>query len=228
MRPARNGLGCGKKPITMKQLISKLPGLRAADKPVLAEKKSAGSSPEENQDNRHSIEDDSDNGIRRQLIQMLLRDGLRKCGIPPDWVECQMMVVNSRSRGPGMYVRLVMRHWDLSLLTYAHAFQQQLLAAITQFEPQASGWLHGFLWEFDVGDTCPYLDMPDPAVWRVALPPAKAATAALPAGAVAGADAEVLQDLQRMFAIRDANIEQQAFANTVPIDFQNTEPARPP
>ena len=103
----------------MKQLISKLMERRAADKPVLAAKKTVKSLPAENQDSSHTIEDNSDNGTRRRLVQMLLRDGLRQHAIPPDWVECQMMVINSRSRGPGMYVRLVMRQWDLRLLTYA-------------------------------------------------------------------------------------------------------------
>jgi hypothetical protein len=225
-------------------MISKLLGLKTAEKPektnkpALAGRKAAKSAPADNRDNPRTIEDNSDNGIRRQLVQVLLRDCLRKNGIPTGWVECQMMVVSSRSRGPGMYVRLVMRHWDLRLLTYAHAFEAQLLAAITQFEPEASTWLQGISWDFDVGNTCPYLDMPEPAFWlahsapaHASAPSTVAATVAVPAGAVAATaagtdtDAEVLQDLQRMFAIRDADIEQQAA--TAPVDFQNTEPSRP-
>ncbi|MGQ2981737.1 MAG: hypothetical protein ACT6Q9_18765, partial [Polaromonas sp.] len=213
-----------------------------------------------------TIEDNSDNATRRQLVQMMLRDGLRKHGIPPGWVECRILVVNSRSRGQGLYLNLVMRHWDMLLLTYAHAFQQQLLSAITEFEPQASVWLHGISWELDVGDSCPYLDMPDPSIWVDILAsdaPAPRASAAMPrpvvkatpppeftpmpapvvapvapvaasvlppaapapAPAVSEEDADVLADLERMFAIRDANIKQQAFADTAPVDFQNTEPS---
>ena len=222
----------------MKQLISKLMERRAADKPVVAAKKTVKSLPAENQDSSHTIEDNSDNGTRRRLVQMLLRDGLRQHAIPADWVECQMMAINSRSRGPGMYVRLVMRQWDLRLLTYAYAFQTQLLAAITQFEPQAPTWLRGVSWAFDVGNTCPYPDMPDRSMWRAASP--RAETPGLSPGPVSvptnsaavaatgtDTDTEVMQDLERMFAIRDANIEQQAFADTAPVDFQNTEPLRP-
>lgn len=241
----------------MRQAISKLLGLKtgpAPTEPPHSQSKVVKRERAEDPDNPHSIEDNSDNATRRQLIQMMLRDGLRKHGIPPGWVECRMLVVNSRSRGPGVYVRLVMRHWDMLLLTYANAFQQQFMAAITEFEPQASVWLHGISWELDVGETCPYMDMPDPSIWLelsqparssmpvvaamlqasppepapAPVPAAAAPSAQAPSAALAGSDedAEVLQDLERMFAIRDANIKQQAFADTTPLDFQNTEPAK--
>jgi len=251
----------------MREAISKLLGLKtekAPTEPPRKRPKMLASERVQNlldADNPHTIEDNSDNATRRQLVQMMLRDGLRKHGIPPGWVECRMLVVNSRSRGPGLYVRLVMRHWDMLLLTYAHAFQQQLMAAITEFEPQAPEWLHGISWELDVGDTCPYPDMPDPAIWLELSQPAVArdipvvesllpasppppvpapapAPALVPefepvpaAGAAAASpapdeDAEVLADLERMFAIRDAHLGQQAFADTAPGDFQNTEPGK--
>lgn len=160
----------------MRQAISKLLGLKtgpAPTEPPHSQSKVVKRERAEDPDNPHSIEDNSDNATRRQLIQMMLRDGLRKHGIPPGWVECRMLVVNSRSRGPGVYVRLVMRHWDMLLLTYANAFQQQFMAAITEFEPQASVWLHGISWELDVGETCPYMDMPDPSIWLELSQPAR-------------------------------------------------------
>jgi len=234
----------------MRQAINKLLGLKtpqAPEKPAAAPAMLKKNERAESLDNPHTIDDNSDNATRRQLVQMMLRDGLRKHGIPPGWVECRMLVVNSRSRGTGLYVRLVMRHWDLLLLTYAHAFQQQLLAAITEFEPQASDWLHGVSWELDVGNTCPYLDMPDPSVWlevsapvQTAVPmpvvslmpedaisPLAAPAASLSLSSAPPApdqDAEVLQDLQRMFAIRDAHLQQPADGTPAP-DFQHTEPS---
>ncbi|MDO8387843.1 MAG: hypothetical protein Q7T13_15795 [Polaromonas sp.] len=249
----------------MRQAINRLLGRKAtestkAPEPAVAPPV-ARSERADGRDNPHTIEDNSDNATRRQLVQMMLRDGLRKHGIPPGWVECRILVVNSRSRGQGLYLNLVMRHWDMLLLTYAHAFQQQLLSAITEFEPQASVWLHGISWELDVGDTCPYLDMPDPSIWvdilasdlpapRAAPAPAPAAAAAKPVpapeftpvpvaapappaaapapapiAAVSEEDADVLADLERMFAIRDANIRQQGAPDT-PVDFQNTEPSQ--
>lgn len=225
----------------MREAISRLLGLKTAaakkgkaDKPSVAARPAARTSPTD-RDSQHTIEDNSDNGTRRQLVQTLVRDCLRRNSIPPGWIECQMLVVNSRSRGPGMYARLVVRHWDPRLLTYAYAFQKELLAAIAQFEPQSSTWLHGVSWEFNVGDKCPYPDMPDPAIWRE--PPAAAvspAPAVAPAGATAavaatpaGADDEVLRDLkdlQSMFAARDASMEEKAASGAQP-DFQPTQPS---
>lgn len=221
----------------MREAISKLLGLKPAASKGKADKPSAAARtlPGENRESQHTIEDNSDNGTRRQLVQTLLRECLRRNGIPPGWIECQMLVVNSRSRGPGMYARLVLRHWDPRLLTYTYAFQKELLAAIAQFEPQSSIWLHGVSWEFNVGDKCPYPDMPDPAIWRESSPHAvPAVTAAAPADATAavastatGADDEVLRDLkdlQSMFAARDASLEEKA-ASGAQTDFQPTEPS---
>lgn len=87
-------------------------------------------------DNPLTIEDGSENATRRQLVQVLMRDVLRKSGIPPQWIDCQMLLVSSRTRGQGMYVRLVIKHWDKRLMNYAFAFQQALLADIRHFEPR--------------------------------------------------------------------------------------------
>lgn len=209
----------------MRQVFERLLGrkTRTADSPDSGLKPAARTPAATNRDSQHSSEDNSDDSTRRQLVQMLLRDCLRRHGIAADWVECQMLVVNSRSRGPGMYVRLVLRHWDARLMTYAFAFQNELLAAITQFEPQSATWLHGISWEFKVGDSCPYPDMPDPAVWG---PPARAAaTTAVPAAADIEDDVmRDLKDLQNMFATRDASIEQEAAAGGH-ADFQPTQPS---
>lgn len=142
----------------MKKLIASLFGGSAK----AAESKRA---PVSSRDNPLTIEDGSDNATRRQLVQVLLRDALRKYGIPLRWIDCQVMLVSSRSRGPGMYVRLVVRQWDDRLLNYAHAFQTALMVEITRFEPQASQWLHGISWQLEVSDTCPYRTMPEKSFW---------------------------------------------------------------
>ena len=113
-----------------------------------------------------TIEDGSENATRRQLVQVLLRDVLRRSGIPAHWIDCQMMLVSSRTRGPGMYVRLVIKHWDEQLMTYAFAFQSELMRDIERFEPLAASWLHGISWQLDVADTCPHLRLPDKSLWQ--------------------------------------------------------------
>lgn len=173
----------------MKKTIQKLLGLGKAPHSQIDGGSSgrASISKTAGREGQHTIEESSDNGTRRQLVQVLLREGLRRHGIPTGWVECHMLVVQSRSRGPGMYVRLIMRHWDPRLVNYAYAFQKDLLEAITRFEPQASTWLHGISWEFNVEDSCPYPEMPDPAIWRE--PPANATAPAAASAPVAAGTA---------------------------------------
>lgn len=111
--------------------------------------------------------------VRQQLVQVLVRDTARRAGIPAQWLDCQMLLTASRSQGAGMYVRLIMKHWDLRLLTYAAAFQKALLADIMRFEPRANEWLLGISWQLDGGDSCPHKDLPDPAIWAQAPGPAR-------------------------------------------------------
>ena len=152
-----------------------------------------------------TIEDGSANALRRQLVQVLLRDVVRRHGIPPGWLDCQMLVVSSRSRGEGMYVRLVMRHWDPRLLNYAVAFQKALMVDIMRFEPHAADWLYGISWQLEVGDTCPYKELPDRSVWQEPAqkpshqPPQKPAHEPTPQD-------ELKTDLERIFAIRDSDM----------------------
>ena len=125
-----------------------------------------------------SVQDGSESATRGQLVQVMMRDVQRKSGIPPGWIECQIQVVASRSRGSGIHVRLVVKHWDSRLMQYTFAFQKALLTAIVQFEPSAATWLHGISWQLEVASTCPHTTLPEKHYWLEApqtYMPAKAA-----------------------------------------------------
>ena len=113
------------------------------------------------------LHDGSETETRGQLVQVLLRDLVRKSGMPPGLVQCQIQVVNSRSRGQGIYLRLVVKQWDERLMTYAFAFQKALLTEIVQFDPQAGTWLHGIAWQLEVAASCPLTELPGPDFWQV-------------------------------------------------------------
>lgn len=178
-------------------------GLKSRPKPLPAKAKTIAA------EGPPTIEDGSANALRRQLVQVLLRDVVRRHGIPPGWLDCQMLVVSSRSRGEGMYVRLVMKHWDPRLLNYAVAFQKALMVDITRFEPHAADWLYGISWQLEVGDTCPYKELPDRSAWQEPAqkpshqpshqPPQKPAHEPTPQD-------ELKTDLERIFAIRDSDM----------------------
>ena len=206
-------------------------------------------------DNPATIEDGSENATRRQLVQVLMRDVLRRSGIPPEWIECQMLLVSSRTRGQGMYVRLVLRHWDHRMMNYTVAFQRALITDIERFEPKALEWLHGISWQLEVDDTCPYTELPEKSFW---LTPAKTPLVApllpevgaeqvipgVPQLRVQGTEedekAELAKqagilpppdeddparDLERLFAIRDQELDRQTVEGVTPVGYENTQPS---
>ena len=113
-----------------------------------------------------SLHDGSETAARGQLVQVLLRDLIRKSGMPPGCVQCHIQVINSRSRGQGIYVRLIVKHWDERLMKYAFAFQKALLTEIVQFEPAAGSWLQGIAWQLEVAASCPETELPGPDFWH--------------------------------------------------------------
>ena len=191
----------------MKNLISRLFGLRSPSTRGKAEKPGFEVSRLQ-EEPPATIEDGSDNALRRQLVHVLLRDVLRRHGIPATLIECQMLVVSSRSRGPGMYIRLVLKQWDERLVRYAFAFQKALMADIQRFEPQAAEWLHGVSWQFEFGGSCPYAELPDKSFWLSpanAAPPATTASTARQSPDIPGETAPALTATELAAAARQAN-----------------------
>jgi hypothetical protein len=193
-----------------------------------------------------TIEDGSDNAMRRQLVQVLLRDLLRKHGIAPQWIELQMLVVSHSRRGTGLYVRLIVRHWDERLMNHASALQNTLMSNIVRFEPQASDWLHGISWQFEMTDSCPYTTLPDKAFWvETAKPPSKGGKppaipdvppapafdpsifgpsvfAPIPPAAADSEESEALEDLQRLFQVRDQVLGR--LPDGLAVGYEKTQP----
>ena len=85
---------------------------------------------------------------RRELVQVVLRDTMRKHGIPSDWIDCRILSVQTRQLKAGMHVQFVVRQGDEQLLNYVHAFQDSFWEEILKFEPQAREWLFSVAWQF--------------------------------------------------------------------------------
>ena len=196
-----------------------------------------------------SIQDGSESATRRQLVQVLLRDLLRKSGIPPDWIHCHMLTVSSRSRGQGMYLRLIVKHWDPRFMDYAFAFQNTLMTDIERFESNASSWLHGISWQLELGDTCLYKTLPEKTYWQDTTTKPEAAESAaqlasvvpddLPSTMQAAAPTAAVpherfestmdeetdarnRDLESLFAIRDKAL---STADVPVAGYEKTQPA---
>lgn len=126
--------------------------------------------------------DNAQAGTRRELVRVMTRDTLRASGIPEGWIEAQVLLELGRGGQTFVHLRLVVRQWDVRLLKYTVAFQSRLLATIHEFDPTSREWLLTVSWQYQVGATCPFPDMPDPAVWQEPpVPLGVPATAAAPA-----------------------------------------------
>jgi hypothetical protein len=179
----------------------------------------------------------SRNGPRRELVQVVLRDTMRKHGIPSDWIECRMLSSVSRTGRHGLHVNFVVKQAHDRLLAYVFAFQESFERELARFEPRARDWLLSLGWEFQGFNAA---EMPDPRTWAQSGPaPLVQADWQAPSSGFGPLDEEVAEeapksdddvqrDLQALFAIRDA-----AIAGTAPArrrdpeghpDFQPTQP----
>lgn len=177
-----------------------------------------------------TILEGSENGIRRQLVHVLLRDLLRKHGIPAHWIELQMLVVASSRRGDGLHLRLAVKQWDQRLMNYALALQNELKTDVVRFDPHATHWVHGISWQLEMADSCPYTTLPDKSFWlepvKQAAPMAAAAVpvAQAVAAAPAAEENDALEDLDRLFFIRDQEIGKSA-GEHAPVGYESTQPS---
>lgn len=151
----------------------------------------------------------SRNAPRRELVQVVLRDTMRKHGIPSDWVECRILSAQKRSGRTGLHVNFVVRKAHDRLLTYVFAFQDSFERELARFEPRASDWLLSLGWEFQGFNAA---EMPDPHTWVHSGPAPLAGDAPARRGSIEmdveppKTDEDVQRDLQALFAIRDASM----------------------
>ena len=187
----------------------------------------------------------SRNAPRRELVQVILRDTMRKHGIPSDWIECRILSSISRSGRAGLHVNFVVKKAHDRLLAYVFAFQDSFERELARFEPRAKDWLISLGWEFQGFNAA---DMPDPNSWAsgpvplqppLVKPDWRANNSGFGPSAPAPlepprADDEMQEDLQALFAIRDAAIADAVRKPAPPPpqdehgDFESTQPPEDP
>jgi hypothetical protein len=176
----------------------------------------------------------SRNAPRRELVQMILRDTMRKHGIPSDWIECRILAAVSRTGRPGLHVNFVVKSAHHQMLGYVFAFQDSFERELARYEPRARDWLMSLGWEFrDVRMEA----MPAPKGWLSSVPaPLAGEPAKVPDLSISPAEdpfneeppkteEDIERDLAALFAIRDAAMAD-AVRQPPPPDFQSTLPSR--
>ncbi|MBA3773678.1 MAG: hypothetical protein H0X13_14680 [Ramlibacter sp.] len=145
---------------------------------------------------------------RRELVQVVLRETMRRHGVPSDWIDCRVLPVMHRHEKAAVHVQFLVRKGDQQLLGYLHAFQESFWVEMLKFEPQANDWLLSVAWQFYGSAVRGFAPLPEPGAWTEETRPVPAEAAA---AQVQPADAEDLEsDLQALYAIRDAAISQPA------------------
>jgi hypothetical protein len=172
------------------------------------------------------------NAPRRELVQVILRDTMRKHGIPSDWIECRILSAVTRTGRRGLHVNFVVKQAHDRLLPYVFPFQDNFEKELARFEPRCRDWLLSLGWEFAGVKAA---DMPEPKSWNPAgerpttpLQPQAAAHPARTAEQVRG-DEEIEEDLQALFAIRDAALADTTRKPPRPPDrpdFEDTHPGK--
>lgn len=104
----------------------------------------------------------------RELIRVVLRDTLRRNGIPADWIGSQIASRVQTGQPATHQIQLVILKWHEALLRFAPLLEQQLLQGLQQFEPQAGPGSHTVVWSFAPNCGCPYTSLPAPTYWSSA------------------------------------------------------------
>ena len=170
--------------------------------------------------------------MRRDMMRAVLRKTLTRHGIPASWIGTEMLVATARGREAGMHWRLLIKHWDPRLLTHAVALQNSLVVRLLGYDPLAADWLMGISWQFALPDEAKCPPMPQPGYWTAehrrqeARQPAEVTAAAgdviegpvhiaTPHGASEAKDS-VRHDLDKLFAVRDAELKRHAAEGSNP------------
>ena len=133
--------------------------------------------------------------VQRELVRVVLKDTLRRHGIPSGWVDCEVTVLPRRAdtgansggssggnsganNGAGngaanhaavvratLLIHLIIMKWNDALAHFAPALQQQLLQALDRFEPLVNHSNDVVAWRFSPQCGCPYKSLPDPLFW---------------------------------------------------------------
>jgi hypothetical protein len=104
--------------------------------------------------------------IQRELVRVVLKDTLRRHGIPSEWLACEVNTVPNGPRGEELHIQLVVLKWHELLLRYARALELQLLRGLDRFEPMVDHTQKCTIsWRFSPECGCPFTVLPPPVVW---------------------------------------------------------------
>lgn len=102
---------------------------------------------------------------QRELVRVVLRDTLRKNGIPTEWLGSQIVTRTQTGQPTTHQIQLVILKWHEGLLRFAPLLEQQILQGLRQLEPQSDLGGHSVVWSFAPNCGCPYTTLPALSYW---------------------------------------------------------------
>lgn len=158
----------------------------------------------------------SHSSMRKELLRVVLRDTLNRNGIPRDWVVADLLVATSRTKEPGIHMRLQVRHWDARLMLHSVAFQEKLHQRVVMLDPQAIDWLLSISWLYALADSSVCPAMPHPGTWT--------AVPAADQKITDDASNQARVDLSLLMAVREGDARRHAKQMDEASNFAATEP----
>jgi hypothetical protein len=106
--------------------------------------------------------------LRNELLRIVLRDTLRKTGIPPQWIGGETTPAVDEGGRMSIEIRLILECNEPRLLYYIAAFQKEFEAALLGMEPKAWDWVSRISWSLSGhgADLGPGIMMPGSEYWQ--------------------------------------------------------------
>lgn len=117
----------------------------------------------------HSVRPHAD--IQRELVRVVLKDTLRRHGIPFEWLSCEVIAIPHGRNNDEIHIQLMLMQWHELFLRYATALEHQLRVGLDRFEPSVDHSKHIISWRFSPDCGCPFSVLPPPLVWAHDAPP---------------------------------------------------------
>lgn len=112
--------------------------------------------------------------IQRELIRVVLKDTLRRLGIPFDWLSCEVIIIAHGMGNDELHIQLSLMKWHETFLRYGPALERQLVRGLDRFDPSVDHSKYIISWRFSPDCGCPFTVMPPPRFWTHVEPPAPA------------------------------------------------------
>jgi hypothetical protein len=103
--------------------------------------------------------------LRKQLLGVVLRDTMRRNGVPPEWIGGETKLVAQPDGEPKLELQLSVECDEPRFLTYLTAFQADFRRRLMEIEPAASAWFSALTWRLR-NEPAFEVSMPAPIFWE--------------------------------------------------------------